>query len=59
MRVINSLSRRCPVKVEFHRGYDASVWNHHLKRDIDLLESIQRRDTRLVPSLKGMRGCKN
>jgi hypothetical protein len=34
--------------------YANSVWNPRLKKDIELLERVQRRATRIVPELKGL-----
>ena len=34
--------------------YCASVWSPHYRKDIGLLEAVQRRATRLIPGLKGM-----
>ncbi|KAJ8032920.1 hypothetical protein HOLleu_23011 [Holothuria leucospilota] len=42
--------------VKQHLEYPASVWNPfpHLKRDIHLLENVQRRSATRIPSLKGL-----
>ncbi|KAJ8040215.1 hypothetical protein HOLleu_14445 [Holothuria leucospilota] len=34
--------------------YAAAVWSPHFQRDIDAIENVQRRATRLIPSLKGL-----
>ena len=38
-----------------HLEYAVPVWNPHLKKDIDKLENIQHRATRLCPSIKKKR----
>ena len=38
-----------------HLEYAVPVWNPHLKKDIDELENIQHRATRLCPSIKKKR----
>ena len=35
-----------------HVEYAVPVWNPHLKKDIEKLENIQHRATRLVPKLR-------
>ena len=35
-----------------HLEYAAPVWSPHLKKHVDLIESVQRRATKLVPGLK-------
>lgn len=37
-----------------HIEYCAQAWSQHSVGDLDLLESVQRRATRLIPSLEGM-----
>ena len=37
-----------------HLEYAAAVWSPHYQRDIDAIENVQRRATRLIPSLKGL-----
>ena len=37
-----------------HLEYAAAVWSPHYQRDIDAIENVQRRATKLIPSLKGL-----
>ena len=37
-----------------HIEYCVQAWRPHLRHDIDMLESVQRRATKLIPSLKNM-----
>ena len=40
--------------VKPHLEYASCVWCPHLKKDRDLIEQVQRRETRLVPETKGL-----
>lgn len=37
-----------------HLEYAQSVWCPHLKKHIELIENVQRRSTKLIPSLKNI-----
>ena len=37
-----------------HLDYCSSVWRPHLQKDINLLENVQKRATRMVEGFKGM-----
>ena len=41
-----------PSMIRSHMEYAAPAWSPHLKKDINLLEQVQRRATRLVLSLR-------
>lgn len=36
-----------------HLDYAVPIWKPHLKKDISLMESVQRRMTRLIPGMRG------
>ena len=38
-----------------HLEYCIHAWNPHLRKDVDTLEKIQRRATKLIPGLRDMR----
>ena len=38
-----------------HLGYCIQAWNPHLRKDIDMIEKIQRRTTKLIPGLRDLR----
>ena len=35
-----------------HLEYASSVWNPYMSKDIDLIENVQRRATKIIPGLK-------
>ena len=37
-----------------HLEYCIQAWNQHLRKDVDLLEKIQRRATKLIPELRDL-----
>ena len=42
-----------PSMIRSHMKHAVQAWSPHLKKDINLLESVQRRVTKLVDSLRG------
>jgi len=43
--------------VRSHLDYCSSVWTPYRKEDIEDLEKVQKRATRLLPELKGFKYC--
>ena len=39
--------------------YCIQAWNPHLRKDVDMLEKIQRRATKLIPELRDLTHMKN
>ena len=66
-QVIGMIRRTITYKVKFliislykaivrpHLEYCIQAWNQYLRKDIDMLEKIQRRATKLIPGLRDLR----
>ena len=40
-----------------HLEYCIQAWNPHLRKDVDMIEKIQRRATKLIPELRDLTEC--
>ena len=40
--------------VRYHLDYCSSVWSLYMKKDIEALEKVQKRATKILPQLKHM-----
>ena len=54
---ISSFALLYKTYVRFHMEYCIQAWNPYYRKDIDILEKIQKRATRMVPELRNLSYC--